>query len=161
MKFWIEKHSIGITLALVAAVMVMIFCFSAQTGEKSGALSGRITTWVVSLAVPDFEQLPASEQEALRSAAGLVIRKTAHFSEYALLGFSLMLHIRQLRKRITVSGPGLWAWLVGTAYAVTDELHQGLVAGRHPAAVDVLIDSCGVVAGVLLLAWILRGKVKK
>lgn len=156
MKQWFIKHSIGLSLVLVLAVMGMIFCFSAQTGESSGALSGRITARVVRFCVPDFDAFSETQQKALLSTVGLLIRKAAHFSEFALLGFSLMLHIQQLRKRIHVPTSWLWAWAVGTAYAISDELHQHFVGGRYPAAMDVLIDSCGVIAGILLLVLILR-----
>ena len=37
MKTWIKKHSLWLSLLLVVSVMVMIFCFSAQTGKESGA----------------------------------------------------------------------------------------------------------------------------
>lgn len=154
MKQWIEKHSIGITLAIVVAIMVIIFCFSAQTGEESGAMSGRITTWVVSLLVPNFESLPETERELLCSRVGFIIRKGAHFSEYALLGFFLMLHIQQIRKRVTVRRFWLWSWVVGTLYAASDELHQGFVAGRGPSVTDVMIDSSGVIVGTILLLLI-------
>lgn len=155
MKNWMEKHSIGITFALVVAVMVMIFCFSAQTGEQSGALSGGITAWIVGCFVPDFENLPVSEQEQLCNALGLVVRKMGHFLEYALLGLTLMLHIRQVGKRITVPQPWLWSWAVGTLYAASDEFHQGFVAGRGPSVTDVMLDSFGVIAGTALLLLIL------
>ena len=154
MKQWIEKHSIALSLLLVIAVMVMIFCFSAQNGEQSGAMSGRLTTWVLNLIIPDFENFSPEQQEAIRSTVGLIIRKLAHFSEYALLGFSLMLHIAQVQKKITVRLPLLWAWGIGTLYAATDELHQGFVAGRGPSIVDVMIDSLGVIAGIMLLLLI-------
>lgn len=160
MKRWIGKHAVGLSLAVVLAIMVMIFCFSAQTGEESGAMSGRITTWLVKLFVPDFETLPADQQQNLCSAVGVVIRKGAHFSEYALLGFFLMLHIRQIQKRAKVRLPWLWSWVVGTLYAVSDEIHQGFVGGRHPAVMDVMIDSSGVIAGTLLLLLVL-GRIRK
>ena len=161
MKTWIEKHRIGLSLVLVVAVMVMIFCFSAQNGNTSGALSGRITNWFIKLVLPDFDELPLPEQEALRGSVGLAIRKAAHFSEYTLLGVSLLLHILQIRKRLPVSKPWLWAWVTGVAYAVSDELHQGLVADRNPSAVDVLIDGSGVLFGIGVLAlclWLRRKK---
>ena len=160
MKHWIEKNSILLSLLLVIAVMVMIYCFSAQTGAESGAMSGKITTWVLNLVIPDFADFPAEQQEAIRSTVGLIVRKLAHFSEYALLGFSLMLHITQLQKKISVRLPWLWAWAVGTLYAASDEFHQGFVAGRGPSVVDVMIDSAGVIAGTLLLLWILLRKKK-
>lgn len=160
MKSWIAKHSIALSLLLVVAVMAMIFGFSAQTGEESGAMSGRITTWVLGIVIPDFESMSTAQQQELSAIAGLLVRKLAHFSEYALLGYALLLHIRQIQKRITVRLTWLWAWSIGTLYAVTDELHQGLVAGRGPAVTDVLIDSAGVIAGVLLMLLCIRLKAK-
>lgn len=164
MKQWCKKHSICLSLLLVLAVMGMIFSFSAQTGENSGALSGKITAWVVKLFVPEFNTFPDYEQEALLNTVGFFVRKAAHFSEFALLGFSLMLHIQQLQKRLSICAPWLWAWAVGTGYAVTDELHQHFVGGRYPAVTDVLIDSSGVFAGLALFSgilwWIRRRKCK-
>ena len=156
MKKWIHKHSLVLSLLFVLAVMVMIFCFSAQSGEESGAMSGRFTTWMLHIFVPDFDNMSAQAQTQLRDTVGLVIRKLAHFSEYALLGFALLLHISQVQKRISVRLSWLWAWGVGTLYAASDEFHQGFVADRGPSVMDVMIDSAGVIAGVLLLVWLLR-----
>lgn len=161
MKDWIRKHSILLSLFLVIAIMVMIFCFSAQTGVESGAMSGRITRWVLSLVVPGFGDFSQEKQEAIRSTVSFVVRKLAHFSEYALLGFSLMLHIAQIEKKITVRLPWLWSWAVGTLYAASDEFHQGFVAGRGPSVRDVMIDSSGVIAGTLLLLWIIQRRTRK
>ena len=161
MKAWIQKHSIVLSLLLVIAVMVMIFCFSAQTGAESGAMSGRITTWVLNLVLPGIGDFSAEKQEAIRSTVGFVVRKLAHFSEYALLGFSLMLHIHQIQKKTLVRLPWLWSWAVGTLYAASDEFHQGFVAGRGPSLRDVMIDSAGVIAGTLLLLWIIVHRTKK
>jgi VanZ family protein len=36
-------------------------------------------------------------------------------------------------------------------YAASDEFHQVFVSGRSPLIVDVLIDTCGALAGILLL----------
>ena len=43
-----------------------------------------------------------------------------------------------------------WAWALALAvlYAITDELHQGFVAGRHPSLVDVGIDAAGALIAV-------------
>lgn len=161
MKQWLKKYRILVSLIPVVLMMAVIFIFSAQNGETSGALSGGITSWVLRTVVPDWEHLTALEQEKLLSIVGLVIRKLAHFSEYALLGFFLMLHIQQIETRVRLPLPWLLAWAVGTVYAASDELHQGLVGGRHPAVTDVCIDSSGVIAGVgilLLALFLLRRK---
>lgn len=161
MKNWIKRHGIVLSLLLVLAVMVMIYCFSAQTGEESGSLSGRITGWLLRVLIPDFETMEPDAQQNLKDIFGLVIRKLAHFSEYALLGFSLYLHITQLRKKWSVRLPLLWAWGIGTLYAASDEFHQSFVGGRGPSVTDVLIDSAGVIAGVLLMVWILHRNILK
>ena len=73
-----------------------------------------------------------------------VLRKCAHAGEYALLGLLLL---RAL-------GAELPAFLVGVAYAVTDELHQALVRGRHASPFDVSMDAAGVAFGLLVVhAW--------
>ena len=161
MKRFFEKYSIALSLLLVIAVMVIIYCFSAQTGAESGAMSGRITMWVLNLVVPGFGDFSPEKQEAIRSAVSFAVRKLAHFSEYALLGFSLMLHIAQIEKKIAVRLPWLWSWCVGTLYAASDEYHQGFVAGRGPSVRDVMIDSSGVIAGTLLLLWIIWRRTRK
>ena len=74
----------------------------------------------------------------------LVLRKLAHVSEYAILGFLLA---RALRR------PGV-AVALAAGYAVTDEVHQTFVEGRHGAPRDVAIDASGALVGVLVwLRW--------
>ncbi len=156
MKKWIGKHRIGLSLVPVILVMVMIFCFSAQQGETSGALSGRMTRWVIGIFDSDFGNRPIDQQESIVQTLSFILRKGAHFSEFALLGFFLMLHIRQLQTRVPVVLPWLWAWGIGTLYAVSDEIHQGFVGGRYPAVTDVMIDSAGAATGVAILLLILQ-----
>ena len=72
----------------------------------------------------------------------LVLRKAAHVGEYAVLGALLW---RALR-----SGP--LALLAGSAYAVTDEVHQVFVSGRQGSALDWVIDTIGIAAGVFVCA---------
>ena len=70
-----------------------------------------------------------------------ILRKAAHMTEYAILGALL---VRAL-------GRELPALLVGVAYAVSDEIHQHFVEGRHASALDVALDSVGVAVGIYLL----------
>ncbi len=71
----------------------------------------------------------------------LALRKIAHAAEYAVLGALLL---RALGRELT-------AVAIGIAYAVTDEVHQAFVPGRHGAALDVVIDAVGVLVGVYVL----------
>jgi VanZ family protein len=69
-----------------------------------------------------------------------VLRKIAHAAEYALLGGLLV-------RATTRPGP---AFALGVLYAVSDEIHQAFVPGRHGAPLDVAIDAVGVGIGILL-----------
>jgi len=125
-------------------VAVAIFLFSAQDGEQSSLLSDALVKLIISVIDPGFEQLPAIEQEGVELFTGKLVRKAAHFAEFAALGF----FIRLLAGSYALRRPTRWSWLAGTLYAFTDELHQLFVAARAGMWQDVLLDSCGVLAGV-------------
>ena len=71
-----------------------------------------------------------------------ILRKGAHMTEYAILGLLLL---RAL-------GRELPALALGMGYAITDEIHQHFVGGRHASPVDVLIDTAGVAIGIFVLS---------
>jgi VanZ family protein len=70
-----------------------------------------------------------------------ILRKCAHASEYAVLALLLYRAI----------GRELPAFMIGLAYAVTDELHQAFVRGRHASPFDVSMDAAGLALGLLLV----------
>lgn len=76
----------------------------------------------------------------------LVLRKLAHTAEYAVLG--------ALVYRASRNAPA--AVLLSSAYAVTDEIHQTFVSGRHGSPVDWLIDTGGVLIGVFVASRVWR-----
>lgn len=134
--------------ALVVGWMVIIFCFSAQSGEESKELSGNITEIVVNIVVQDYDELAPDRQLAISNLASFAVRKLAHFTEYCVLGALLWnlttLYFDSGLKRILVS------WVSGSLYALTDEFHQMFSDGRTPKLMDVGIDSAGVIFGVML-----------
>jgi VanZ family protein len=62
-------------------------------------------------------------------------------AEYAIFGALLL---RAL-------GRELPALFFGIAYAVTDEIHQHFVEGRHASPFDVAFDGVGIAIGIFLL----------
>jgi VanZ family protein len=70
-----------------------------------------------------------------------VLRKCAHAAEYAIL--ALLLY-RAL-------GRELPAFMIGLAYAVSDEIHQAFVRGRHASPFDVSMDAAGLALGLLVV----------
>lgn len=87
---------------------------------------------------------------ALRLSEHL-LRKMAHFAEYAALGILLMLTLRlfvqRVRERLA------WPLLLGLMVAVVDETIQAYVPGRSSQVTDVILDFSGVAAG-LALGWV-------
>ena len=71
-----------------------------------------------------------------------ILRKGAHLTEYAILGLLLLRAV----------GRELPAFALGIAYAITDEIHQHFVRGRHASPIDVLIDTAGVAIGIFLVS---------
>ena len=146
-KFWTYFFLIATLLTAV-----LIFCFSAQQGVDSSALSNGVTKTVARVVNPDYVQLPPKAQQSYLKSLSLLIRKNAHFCEFALLGFNLMSFLRLKRRERRFLSSGLTAWGIATLYAGTDELHQLFVSERSAALLDVGIDSTGSLTGILVAA---------
>jgi VanZ family protein len=92
-----------------------------------------------------------SHQPSLDSGLGtidVIGRKLIHFAEYALLCF---LWWRALVSVTSPSRAALFAFLLASGYAATDEYHQTFVEGRHGSPLDWAIDSAGAAAAALRL----------
>lgn len=142
-------------IVILCFVYLMIFGFSSQTGEESGGLSQKVSRKVIELA--DFfqkEPMSMEEAEIRASAIEFFVRKAAHFSEYALVGFLefglAICYIKRTGARIplTVSVVFLSGFL--------DELHQYFVPGRWCSLTDVLIDTAGGCMGMLVFFFVYR-----
>ena len=149
-KTWIRMLTTGITLG----IMILIFCFSSQPAERSDATSGIIAEKVADVLRPGWRDLPADEKQAYYDSVNYVIRKIAHFTEFMLLGFSLRMCLESWMEKRRGLGPA--AWIGATLYAVLDEFHQIRVDGRSGQMADVMIDSGGVLTGVLLAGLAIR-----
>ena len=148
-----KKLAIQVVFVLLTLCwMVMIFGFSAQSGEESGGLSSIISRPVTNAIAAWWEN---SDPEELYLQVDSIVRNAAHFTEYAILGFLLMMALQKF-------GHIHW-WLplsLGTVYAILDEWHQAYSPGRVSDPIDVLIDACGVFCGVMITHFIInrRGK---
>ena len=69
----------------------------------------------------------------------------------AVFGILALLVWRALATTTDVRRPAAWAIALTVLYAITDELHQGAVDGRHASAVDVGIDAVGALVAVALI----------
>ena len=146
-----KKLYIFLTLIAVLAVATMIFIFSAQKAEASSEASSAITDSFLGITLPRFGNLSEESLAHLKHITEILIRKAAHFSEFAALGFFVYLHFGLYVKKST----WLLSWVTSTVYAASDEIHQFFVAGRSPGIVDVLIDSMGALFGIAVMALIM------
>ena len=76
----------GLALALWC---VVIFMFSANNADESNKQSNAVFNTVIEFVNPVYDSLDTTAQAEYKDTATFIIRKLAHFSEYALLGKSL------------------------------------------------------------------------
>jgi VanZ family protein len=129
--------------------MGVIFFFSTKTwgGAQTQSWLERLLTLYLP---PVRELLTASDLGELNH----IIRKLAHFTEYAIL-----------------TTLGYWGWvkgmgrspstalritlLVSIVFAISDEFHQRFVPGRTSLVTDVFVDCFGAtVAALILRQWV-------
>ncbi len=140
-----------IFMILTVCWMIGIFTFSSRTAELSSQDSNRAGMVIGEMFVPGFENWSIVRQD-FAEKVDHPIRKTAHAAEYAVLGVMLMgvFAGEQSKWRLVLK-----SWILGSGYAATDEFHQLFVAGRSGQMSDVMLDSFGVFAGVLIACFFL------
>ncbi len=123
--------------ALTLSIMYIAFGFSSETAAES-------------------EQVSQGVLDIIIEHLGIVIshhmlRKIAHFSEYAALGFCMGGAIY-----FTFNKNKFYIPLIPSViYAASDEIHQLFVPERSCEFLDVIIDSCGSSFGILIFMLIL------
>ena len=136
-----------ILLFLILTLLVAMYILSSQNADHSSKQSHTVTRWILGLFHPGFSEMEAKLQDKLIKQYDVYIRKAAHFSEFALLGFLLSLLFGRNRKACyTLLFSSLLSFLCGCA----DEFHQHYVSVRGPAFTDVLIDFSGSISGICL-----------
>lgn len=147
-----SKNNKSVVWFIITVVwMTVIFCFSAQPADVSADTSLRVGMTIGKMSVPDFSKLPKEEQMDYAKKIEFPVRKMAHATEYAILGCLLT----NLCRSFFMKKAYMWSWLMGSAYAATDEFHQLFVPGRSGQITDVMIDSVGCLTGCLLIYLIL------
>ena len=141
-------------LLINGVITLGLLCFiwgnSLLPGKDSGELSGFVGTLLQKL-------LPFLN---LQSETGMhLLRKAAHFSEFAALGMSFTWLFGML------SGKKAWylslPLICGAAAAAIDETIQLFSPDRGPSIKDVGIDTCGVITGIAVLSllhWVFTHK---
>lgn len=154
-----KTAAVILTAVPVIAVMGAIFYFSSQTAEASTVTSGGFVETFMQLITEKFGELNPEAYVRVENTVTFIVRKAAHFLEFAALGFFLMLHLRLYVKKL----PWLWSFGISVLYAASDEFHQHFVSERAPQLRDVFVDAFGAACGILgicLMLYII-GKIIK
>jgi VanZ family protein len=138
---------------LLIAWMGLIFYMSSQQGGESSGLSNKIVSKLFSLF--PFLGDPHDEEAEIFLTFSLIVRKTAHFTEYLILAVLAFFFISSYYVSM---GAYLFSWAFATIYAITDEIHQHFIPGRVAAPLDVCVDSAGALFGVYLVFLVMRAR---
>ena len=139
-------------LSFLPAIVMMyvIYSFSAQTGEVSGALSYEVSYQIVETKNEVLNENKSYDELAYSaSSIEFYVRKAAHMTEYCLLAIAISfpLYVYGVRGIWLILLPGV----ICVGFAGFDEYHQSFVSDRGPSVRDVGIDSIGVTVGILLV----------
>lgn len=154
------RHSLRKTNKLILLLFVLmwmglIFIFSAQPYESQD-----LKPWLHK--VLSFERIPrylnhiqlkygghliSVKTLGLTGFVEFIIRKSAHVTEYAILGVLIYQTLRVIFPRFM--GISIVSISLCYFYAITDEYHQSFVADRTPLFADVLLDTSGAILGIL------------
>ncbi len=134
----IEKTNRRIRLCTVLLICNVLFIWG--NSMLPGSVSGAISDWVRDIIAAIFYRGDGNPQ-----AGGGLLRKLAHLTEFACLGALLTWLLSLLQK------PRVFAIAAGVLVASVDETIQRFVPDRGPSIKDVLIDTSGVLLGMIFL----------
>ena len=126
-------------ICICKILIILNLCFIWGNSMLPGEVSAAFSDWVKNLLA---WMLPVNGTEL---SGGGLLRKLAHFTEFATLGFLLSMLFRLKQRKIRYALP------LGVVTACMDETIQMFVPDRGPGILDVGIDTCGVLTGIFLL----------
>ena len=140
-----------IAVCLLIAVYIMIFLFSADDAAESSSLSVAVTRKLMNLYYHFFSgnNNAVLTVPVVTDDAEAIVRKMAHFTEYMAVGFLSfgIAVIWMQRIKAGIVAVTLQVFLS----AGLDEIHQYFVPGRYASFRDVLIDTAGGIAGIMIV----------
>lgn len=141
-----------ITVVIFAIVVALIVSFIFSNSLKTREESVKDSDAVVGILGPLLKRIFGDNAERI----SFIVRKLAHFTEFAMLGFAIT-------ALVVAIGSGVkWPLCCfGLAFclviAITDELIQKFV-GRGSAVRDVMIDFCGALFATLVIVAAIKIK---
>ena len=145
-----ERHRVNATQTLTGRLLryaPLIFwlglIFYASTGDFSAENTSRFIGPLMHWLFPDIS---AQKMQLVH----MIVRKTAHFGGYAVLGILAARAFCSSTRRWLWSRWFVWSVVLIIAYAMVDEYHQSFIPTRTGSPVDALIDITGGLAALVL-----------
>jgi VanZ family protein len=142
------------TVVFMAGILVLIHLLETQADEprlfgikKRWIIVGTAIFFVLAIGLFLFVDFVHNTSFAY---AGRLMRKSAHFFAYLILGFLVSHALKNEASAASAwkrRGISLASCIL---YAISDEFHQLFVPGRGPLVKDVFIDGSGAALGILL-----------
>ena len=146
-----------IFLVLIIIWMVLIFFFSSFNGEKSEHQSDVVI--VKTAEVIKNEKIDKQEQRRLIDKYMEIVRSSAHFFLYFVLGIFVYLFINSIftsyKKTFFLST------VICFIYSISDEIHQYFTFERAAEIKDIIIDTCGSLLAIIIMLGIKKILEKK
>lgn len=145
--------TIKIRRLILPTLLIFQMCFIFIMSSFGHNSSDTQSNLFVDFIAQNFPHVRHGLENNLISLSTLIflVRKTAHFTEYAILGALFYLNVIQLPKLNRYSKKILLPIFFSFLYACTDEIHQIFVPGRSAQFRDILIDTLGASFGCLLI----------
>lgn len=129
-------------LTLVVLWMALIFIFSNQKADDSSKLSDGLIVKVAKVFVEN--NLSTVKKEEILDRYTTIVRKTAHFTIYLILGILVI----NLLMEYNIKHIIIISLIICFLYSASDEFHQLFIDGRSGEVRDVLIDTTGSLVGI-------------
>lgn len=140
-----KRLRIYILSSVVVLFLVLQFASTGMKAFQFDGISGEITSRIVrQYQLPEF----ISGVHSIY-LVNFLIRKAAHFLEFFLLAFFVyaVVTLKEMKKKRALALTFVFCLLA----AAFDEFHQIFVSGRSPELTDVMIDSIGAAAAILII----------
>ena len=131
--------------------LLVIFLFSNQTASKSQSTSDKVASDIVDVVeTVTKNEIKKDKKENIIENTRFLVRKTAHFTLYFILGIIVYLLFNSYGVKKILFYSILFCFL----YACSDEIHQLFLDGRTAKVLDICIDTCGSSLAIISLFYL-------
>lgn len=144
-------------------LLIVVFLASGQTAEQQ-SMQEILKAWLPNkpleaflslFQVPYWGILVSVEERGYYAFVEFFIRKGSHFIYFGVIALAIYIALPRLKYR------KLTAVMITMLLAIADEFRQSFTSGRTASLQDVLLDTSGAIAALLLLTfsqWFKRRK---